>query len=574
MNLTTIFLSRIVRSALVLTILVIARNALSATIAVTPGATDPDANTNTCTLVEAIRSAENNNAYGSGCPDGDIEGFDTLVLPEGSVYSFAEPFGENSSVSALPTISTDINLQGNGAIIERDQNSVDDFRLIHVNSTGTFILDQLTLRGGNADDSSTENGRNGGAIFNNGGDVIITRSVISNNRSARDGGGINNLNGNLTLTDSTVSDNLALDDGGGIDFINGNLTILKSTISGNHALGNGGGLRTHDATGQSINVAQSTLSNNIANGEGGGLLNILGLTQISYCTITGNSAGQGLGAGVAQRGINDPETQILATVVAGNANDDDVASTLGEPNPFTSLGDNLIGYGNSALAFNVSGDQTGVTDPGLQGLRQNGGYTATHLLLVESLAVDAVSGNCEPLEDQRGNLRPQNAVGSGYARCDIGAVEMIAGSLVDSDHDGIPDSYENANNLSPTGDFDSDGTTDLSEYIQGTEANSPDTDGDGLGDQIDLAPLTESNQCIPDGNGNAVLANFTAEADVVTQCAAPNSIRVLNAGTTRIRRNSILQLYTLKVFFDGNAIVPLGASLEVTIGDPTPGVVR
>ena len=53
----------------------------------------------------------------------------------------------------------------------------------------------------------------------------------------------------------------------------------------------------------------------------------------------------------------------------------------------------------------------------------NGGPTQTLLPLAGSLAIDAGSNTGCPTLDQRGGVRPRNG-GSGFARCDIGAVEV------------------------------------------------------------------------------------------------------------------------------------------------------
>ena len=94
-----------------------------------------------------------------------------------------------------------------------------------------------------------------------------------------------------------------------------------------------------------------------------------------------------------------------------------------------------------------------------------------------------------------GTLDPANRSGS---------IGSIAGSLqingnnleftVDSDLDGMPDSYELANTnppsatgLDPNGDvlLDNDGLTTLQEYLIGTNPNNPDTDGDSLLDGVE-----------------------------------------------------------------------------------------
>jgi pseudolysin len=81
----------------------------------------------------------------------------------------------------------------------------------------------------------------------------------------------------------------------------------------------------------------------------------------------------------------------------------------------------------------------------------------------------------------------------------------------DSDQDGMPDAWEIANGLNPASDdsaldFDSDGLTNLEEYILGTEPDLSDSDGDSLsdGDEVNthatdpLAPDTDLDN-MPDG---------------------------------------------------------------------------
>ncbi len=63
----------------------------------------------------------------------------------------------------------------------------------------------------------------------------------------------------------------------------------------------------------------------------------------------------------------------------------------------------------------------------------------------------------------------------------------------DSDGDGIPDAWEDANGLNPNLndaylDPDNDGLTNLNEYLSGADPNNPDTDGDGLKDGVDASP--------------------------------------------------------------------------------------
>jgi len=69
---------------------------------------------------------------------------------------------------------------------------------------------------------------------------------------------------------------------------------------------------------------------------------------------------------------------------------------------------------------------------------------------------------------------------------------------LDSDGDGMPDSWEVANGFNPLNssdaatDADHDGLSNFLEFKEGTQPNNNDTDGDGIVDGFDAAPLTPS----------------------------------------------------------------------------------
>lgn len=80
-----------------------------------------------------------------------------------------------------------------------------------------------------------------------------------------------------------------------------------------------------------------------------------------------------------------------------------------------------------------------------------------------------------------------DAISQGDTFHHYGLVNELVGLPDDSDGDGIPNIYEQANGLNPSTndsalDLDGDGLNNLDEYKIGTAANKPDTDADGLKD--------------------------------------------------------------------------------------------
>ena len=75
----------------------------------------------------------------------------------------------------------------------------------------------------------------------------------------------------------------------------------------------------------------------------------------------------------------------------------------------------------------------------------------------------------------------------------------------DTDNDGIDDNWEILNfgdlTRDGTGDEDSDGLSDLNEFLSGADPNDPDTDDDGLGDLAEFNSGTNPNNPDTDGDG-------------------------------------------------------------------------
>ena len=323
-------------------------------------------------------------------------------------------------------------------------------------SRENLALSASVIEGNSANNSDELVSTFGGGIDHGVGTLAIVDSMIGSN-SAGFGGGIHLEDGQLTVTGSQIVGNTALSGaglhvsggdasirrsaiagnlapgifalGGGI-YTSGNLSVAETTISGNSA-GFGAGVfsRTHGA--QSTTISNSTVSGNLASERGGGVRNAEGLTTIEYSTITGNSAPAGEGSGVASRGYATARTVLRSTIVAGNTNSD-VDFVTGVMNTFESAGYNVIGTGNAVAVFDAARDATGVADPLLGPLADNGGFELpdgshilTHALLAGSPAINAGDLNAVagaggvPEFDERGE--PFGRIVGG--RIDIGAFE-------------------------------------------------------------------------------------------------------------------------------------------------------
>lgn len=296
----------------------------------------------------------------------------------------------------------------------------------------------LTVRGLTVRDGSAPGGpgapfadRSGGGIRNLG-TLAVVGSSVKNSLAEQQGGGIyNGQGGTLLVTNSTLSGNEARL-GGGVSVDSGDATIQRSTVSGNSASSGGGGIASNtDLQQDTTIVTNSTVSGNSAAEEGGGVYVSNGLTIVENATVADNTAPAGQGAGILSSGNDRTSVEISSSIVAANDSTDvDVPAGTTSTFAFVSGGYNLVGDGTATGDFASPGDATGVGDPRLRPLADNGGPTRTHALRPTSPAVDRVAtDSCPPPEkDQRGVKRPQDGDGTGPARCDSGSFERAAGA--------------------------------------------------------------------------------------------------------------------------------------------------
>jgi hypothetical protein len=502
----------------------------------------------------------------------NTEGGGILIADSGTLTVTDSTISDNFTEDGGGGIGIDSDTNGTltvtGSTITGNTGEFDNGGGIRNDGNGTVTITDSTI-------SDNFSGHEGGALANDGdGTMEVTGSTIGpENFSDSEGGGIYNNRGTLTVTGSTIRGNSTNSDGGGIDN-GGTLTVTDSTISGNTSGpssfgGEGGGIRsstelpdtdpTNDPDDKTT-ITNSTISGNTAAGElgiGGGVYNSFGLTVIKNSTITKNFAPEGKGSGVASRGSEEfasAETEVLSSIISENTNTDvDFLTNFGTPtNTFLSRGYNLIGDGNATGAFNQTGDQTGVDDPGLGALADNGGPTQTHALLTGSPAIDAgppTDGDpiaCPPPStDQRGISRPQGNA------CDIGSFEV-----------------QGVSNQPPDAKDDSATTNEDNSVTINVLANDADPDGDTL----TVGSVTQPT------NGSAALnadntVTYTPNRDFNGQDTFTYTISDANGetatATVTVTVNAVNDAPTVKVVAGGACGANYrSGTINLTVDDP------
>jgi len=276
----------------------------------------------------------------------------------------------------------------------------------------------------------------GGAIYNNGDSgaatLHITATALNGNSTIADGGAIYNDHGDVTLNGCTISQNTATGNGGGgiynlgDSFGTATVEISSSTLSNNESALNGGAIYSIGANGTAtVQVLNSTISANIASNFGGGVYNHgtagNATMQIANSTFSENVAIE-LGESIYnfdQFGMGDAVASFANTIFKHNVS----GNFFNNGGTMTSLGYN-ISSDNASGYLTGPGDQIN-TDPLLGPLQDNGGPTFTHELLPGSPAIDTGDPNFTPppLYDQRGPGYPRVVNG----RIDKGSFEVQTG---------------------------------------------------------------------------------------------------------------------------------------------------
>jgi len=247
--------------------------------------------------------------------------------------------------------------------------------------------------------------------------TTIDRSVVSDNTSSGAPGLLVSA-GTLHVTASTFSGNLGSTGGGAIFGYGATITVVDSTISGNTAP-HSAALGTNFA---SFTLENSTVTGNTASGARGEIIVVgPGSTMaLVQSTITGNTADETL-YGVEAYGYLPSSLTTTGTILAGNAASTEVASSYGTM-LWTSEA-SVLGTATLAITTDLGDNQTGVSDPGVATLADNGGPTQTMALLPDSPALDAGPATPPVFPGSEWDQRAEPFVRVSGGRIDVGAFE-------------------------------------------------------------------------------------------------------------------------------------------------------
>lgn len=214
-------------------------------------------------------------ANGNGVPD-------TINLAPNSTYTLTQSVDQTYGGNGLPSIVSEITINGNNATIERSSaEGTPSFRILLVYFEGDLSLNDVTILNG----IPFTNPFDGGGIMNLE-TLTATNIVVADCEVSNLGGGFFN-GGTATIIDSMFMNNVAAEGGGiankgreiGGVWYPGSLTVIDSTFSGNWAGDfSVSGALSNSLHGATLTVDGSTISSNVSGG--------IGTTIESITTIT------------------------------------------------------------------------------------------------------------------------------------------------------------------------------------------------------------------------------------------------------------------------------------------------
>ncbi|MGA1870035.1 MAG: right-handed parallel beta-helix repeat-containing protein [bacterium] len=421
---------------------------------------------------ESIQEAINTIYYDKG----------EIIVHKGIYFENIDFLGKSITIKSIDP--NDPNIVENTIVNGGQAGSVITF----TNSEGSnSVLSGITIRNGSGiycRSSSptithciiTENSTSGdgGGIYCHSSSPTITHCIITENSTSGDGGGIYCHSSSPTITHCIISENSAGRGGGGIYCAFSSPTITSCSISHNLAQ-DGGGIFC--ASCSLLNITNCIIADNSATSYGGGIYCGYSTPIMTNCTISGNSA-------KSFAAINcQSSTPILTNCIISEhsstyqapiyiANSSSIMNNCTITMNSNKSQQSIISFYRSSSATLINCILWNKTAPEISGSPQvtysdiRGGYQGEgnismypsfvnpmredYHLRADSPCIDAGDPNSMIFDDKDGNLRPGEALGTGY---DIGAYEFEGSPCIVKTHIVYPgDTIQEAINAACSGD--------------------------------------------------------------------------------------------------------------------------
>ncbi|MCX5769135.1 MAG: hypothetical protein NTZ09_02500, partial [Candidatus Hydrogenedentes bacterium] len=250
----------------------------------------------------------------------------------------------------------------------------------------------------------------------------VTNCNFSGNTASTNGGGMYNWNSSPTVVTCNFTGNTAESGGGGMYNKSSSPTVFNCNFSGNTSVYGGG---MHNSSDSLVSIVNCNFAENTVVFKGGGIINWYGSSStVVNCTFVRNEAGIGSGGGIYVEGLTNLTNCTLTENTASSGGGlysssswSTVTNCIFWGNVGYQSGNEVYGYSQPVVTYScIKGGYEGTgnisSDP-LFADPDNGDYS----LQAGSPCIDTGTADGAPDEDILGVARPQ---GAGY---DMGAYE-------------------------------------------------------------------------------------------------------------------------------------------------------
>ena len=336
----------------------------------------------------------------------------TLTLTGCSVLNNAVPDTKGAGVYNNTGVATII-----GGVFSNNIAGTGSGGGLYNEAGGTLTLTNLVLLTSNA-------ATNGAGLFNTGTLTVLGSTFRQNIAGA--GGGLRNESA-ATVSNCLFTGNNALLGGGLYNAATGNLLLTASVVSSNTCLGDGAGVLNFGTN----TTSGTTFTGNATGMDGGGFHSLVGVSTITNCVFTGNTAQWGGGLNCAGETIitrclianNSASTNGGGIFTFGGGHMEITESVISSNSTFGSGGGVYI-TGTNTIQQTTFLANTAGTDGGAL---HNTAGALTHIL-ISTFAGNSATGNGGAIASS-GELILTEATIAGNGAANGGALAILAGTL-------------------------------------------------------------------------------------------------------------------------------------------------